>query len=153
MKNRPLTFKPELEAIIKACQYCSLSMVDPEGKPYVLHMNFGLKEDHIYFHCARKGRKIDILENNPEVCLAFSTAHDLRYVNEEVGCSWGMRYKSVLVYGKVEFVDDYDEKVKALEIIMSQYSDREFSFNKPAVDEVRIFRVKAEKMDGRAYGY
>lgn len=153
MKNRQLTFKPELEEIIRKCQYCSLSMVDEEGKPYVLHMNFGYRDDTVYFHSARTGKKIDILEKNQEVCIAFSTDHDLRYVNEEVGCSWGMRYRSVLVYGKVEFIEDFAEKEEALRIIMSQYSDFAFQFNKPAVIDVKVYKVRAERMDGRAYGY
>ena len=68
MKKRDLTFKPELESIINKCTICNLSMVDQEGKPYVLPMNFGYKDDHIYFHSARTGKKIDILQNNPESC-------------------------------------------------------------------------------------
>jgi nitroimidazol reductase NimA-like FMN-containing flavoprotein (pyridoxamine 5'-phosphate oxidase superfamily) len=153
MKNRQLTFKPELESIIKKCEFCSLSMVDQESKPYVLHMNFGYEEDYIYFHAAQTGKKIDILKKNPNVCIAFSSDHELRYVNEEVACSWGMKYRSVLVYGKVEFIEGHDEKVRGLEIIMANYSDEKFSFNKPAVIEVNVFRVKAERVEGRAYGY
>jgi len=153
MKNRPLTFKPELEEIIQKCDVCSISMVSQENMPYLLHMNFGYEDGHVYFHGAQKGKKVDLLKNNPNVCIAFSTDHDLRWVNEEVACSWGMRYRSVLVYGKAEFIEDTNEKVKALNIIMKNYSGKEFSYNDPAVVEVMIFKVKAEQMDGRAYGY
>jgi len=153
MKNRPLTFKPELEAIIKKCDFCSLSMVDQDNSPYVLHMNFGYLEDNIYFHASQKGKKIDILKNNPKVCIAFSTDHELRYVNEEVACSWGMKYRSILAYGKVEFIEDMQEKEQVLKIIMANYTDSEFSFNAPAVFEVCVFKVSIEKLDGRAYGY
>ena len=153
MKNRPLTFKPEIEAIIRKCDFCSLAMVDEDNKPYVLHMNFGYREDEIFFHAAKTGKKIDILKKNPEVCVAFSTDHDLRYVNEEVACSWAMRYRSVLAYGKIVFIDDYDEKVEALNIIMANYSEREFSYNTPAVNDVQPFKLVLEKLEGRAYGY
>jgi nitroimidazol reductase NimA-like FMN-containing flavoprotein (pyridoxamine 5'-phosphate oxidase superfamily) len=153
MKNRPLTFKPELESIIRKCDVCSLAMVDENNKPYVLHMNFGYKDDQIFFHAAKTGKKIEILKKNPDVCVAFSTDHELRYVNEEVACSWGMKYRSVLAYGRIVFIDDHDEKVEALNIIMSNYSDQEFSYNKPAVEEVQPFKLMIEKLDGRAYGY
>jgi len=153
MKNRILTFKPELEGIIRKCQFCNLGMVDPDHLPYVIPMNFGYKEDIIYLHGSKVGRKNEVLKNNPNVCISFSTDHELRYVNEEVACSWAMKYRSVLVFGKVEFVEDDGEKADALNIIMGHYSDGEFSYSAPAVRDVQIYRVIIEKMEGRAYGY
>jgi uncharacterized protein len=153
MKTRELTFKPELEEIIKKCQSCSLSMADEKAMPYVLPMNFGYDKDVIYFHSSKKGKKIDILKQNPNVCVCFTTDHALDYVNEEVACSWSMKYRSVLAYGKVKFVEDYDEKLTALKHIMGNYSEREFKFNKPAVVDVQVFTVAIEKIEGRAYGF
>ncbi len=76
----------------------------------------------------------------------------MKWVNEEVACSWGMSYRSVLAYGKLEFVDDFDQKEEALKVIMSNYSDIDFTFNAPAVKDVLVFRVKIEKLHGRALG-
>jgi uncharacterized protein len=59
----------------------------------------------------------------------------------------------VLAYGSVEFIEDYDEKVSALKIIMKQYSEKEFTFNAPAVNDVLVFRVKVDRLEGRVYGY
>ena len=153
MKNRVLSFKQELEDIIRRCQFCNIAMVDEENKPYVIPMNFGYKNDQVFLHGSKIGRKNDILRMNPSVCLSFSTDHDLRYVNEEIACSWGMRYRSVLIFGRVEFVDDPAEKVKGLNIIMANYSDKEFTYNDPAVQDVQVYKVVVEKMEGRAYGY
>jgi len=153
MKKRELTFKPELESIIHKCEFCNMSMVDEQGSPYVIPMNFGYYDDHIYFHSAPAGKKIDILKNNPEVCLSFSADHQLRWVNEDVACSWGMKYRSVLAYGKVEFIDDFDQKEEALKVIMKNYSDIDFTFNSPAVKDVMVYRVKIEKLEGRVLGY
>lgn len=152
MKKRDLTFKPELESIINKCQICNMAMVDEDGMPYVLPMNFGFEEDYIYFHSAQTGRKIDVLRNNPNVCISFSTDEKLRWVNEEVACSWGMSYRSVLASGKVEFVDDFDQKEEALKVIMKAYSEINFTFNAPAVRDVLVFRVKIEQLHGRAFG-
>lgn len=153
MKNRTLSFKPELEEIIHKCQFCNLGMVDPNNKPYVLPMNFGFRDDFIYLHGSRVGRKNDVLSNNPHVCLSFSTDHEIRYVNEEVACSWAMRYRSVLIFGRIEFIEENEEKVNALNIIMAHYTDREFTYNDPAVQDVQVYKVIIEKMEGRAYGY
>jgi nitroimidazol reductase NimA-like FMN-containing flavoprotein (pyridoxamine 5'-phosphate oxidase superfamily) len=153
MKNRPIISKPELEAIIRKCLTCSIAMVDLEGKPYVIPMNFGFADEHIYFHGSATGKKVDVLKNQADVCIAFSTDHELRYVTEEVACSWSMRYRSVLAYGKAEFVEVPEEKINILNIIMSHYADRKFDYNAPSIREVMVWKVKIDKMEGRVYGY
>lgn len=153
MKNRQIVSKPDMEAIIRKCQTCCIAMVDPEGKPYVITMNFGYADDHVYFHGSAKGKKVEFLQNKSDVCIAFSTDHELRYVTEDVACSWSMRYRSVLVYGKAEFVEDQEAKINCLNVIMMHYADRKFDYNSPALREVMVFKVRVEKMDGRVYGY
>jgi nitroimidazol reductase NimA-like FMN-containing flavoprotein (pyridoxamine 5'-phosphate oxidase superfamily) len=153
MKNKVISSKEVIESIILKCQSCNIAMVDPEGKPYVIPMNFGYKDDVVYFHGSPKGKKVDVLKNQTDICIAWSTDHELRYVNEDVACSWSMRYRSVIIYGKAEFVEDADEKIKCLNIIMSHYSDRSFEYSAPAVKDVMVFRVKVEKIEGRVYGY
>jgi nitroimidazol reductase NimA-like FMN-containing flavoprotein (pyridoxamine 5'-phosphate oxidase superfamily) len=153
MKNRTIDTKSEKDKIIGKCQVCHLAMTDQEGKPYVIPMNFGYDGEYLYFHGSSRGKKADILKANPDVCISFSTDHDLRYVNEEVACSWSMRYRSVLVYGRAELVEDDVEKIRCLNVIMSNYSERSFDYSEPAVRDVMVFRVKIDKIDGRAYGY
>lgn len=153
MKNRKLTFKEELEGIIRKCLFCNVAMVDEENRPYVIPMNFGYADGAVYLHGSPVGRKNDILSVHPDVCISFSADHELRYVNEEVACSWSMRYRSVLVFGRVEFIEVTEEKINALHIIMSHYSGREFTYSGPAVRDVRVYKVAVERMEGRAYGY
>jgi nitroimidazol reductase NimA-like FMN-containing flavoprotein (pyridoxamine 5'-phosphate oxidase superfamily) len=153
MKNRPIISKPDQEAVIRKCQICCIAMVDPEGKPYVIPMNFGFTDDYIYFHGSATGKKVDVLKNQADVCISFSTDHELRYVTEEVACSWSMRYRSVLVYGKAEFVELPEEKINILNVIMAHYTDRKFEYNAPSIREVMVWKVKIDKMEGRVYGY
>ena len=153
MKNRPILSRTEIEAIIKKCIFCNIAMVDPEGKPYVIPMNFGFDGEYVYFHGSPTGKKVDVLKNKQDVCISFSTDHELRYVNEEVACSWSMRYRSVIAYGKAEFVEEPEEKIKCLNVVMAHYTDRPFEYNAPSVREVMVFRVNVDKVDGRVYGY
>jgi uncharacterized protein len=153
MKNRPVISKTENEAVIRKCQTCNIAMVDPEGKPYVIPMNFGFDGEFVYFHGSATGKKADVLKKNQAVCISFSTDHELRYVNEEVACSWSMRYRSVLVYGMAEIIEDPEEKINILNVIMAHYTDRPFEYNAPSIKEVMVFKVRIEQMDGRAYGY
>jgi nitroimidazol reductase NimA-like FMN-containing flavoprotein (pyridoxamine 5'-phosphate oxidase superfamily) len=153
MKNRPITTRADQEDIIRRCQFCNIAMIDPQGKPYVIPMNFGFDGEFVYFHGSATGKKAEVLKNNKELCISFSTDHELRYVNEEVACSWSMRYRSVLVYGKAEIIADAEDKTRCLNVIMAHYSDRKFEYSAPALREVMVCKVKIETMDGRVYGY
>jgi uncharacterized protein len=153
MKARAITDHKEFVEIIQRCQWCHLAMIDPDGKPYVIPMNFGFKDDIIYLHGAKHGKKIDSIKQHPEVCINFTTDHVLRYQNEEVACSWSMKYRSVLCHGEVEFITDPEDKIAAFHVIMAHYTTGEFRFNPPSIREVNVWKVKVSKFDGRIYGY
>ena len=74
--------------------------------------------------------------------LRFSIDHALVFQHPEVACSYRMRSKSVIAWGKVAYEEDFDKKVEALDIIMKQYSDKTFRYSDPAVRNVKI-------LDGR----
>jgi uncharacterized protein len=153
MRARVITDKKELAEIIRRCKFCHVSMVDADGKPYVIPMNFGFRDEVIYLHGAKKGKKTEILKKNPEVCINFTTDPALRYQDERVACSWSMRYRSVLCYGKAEFIDDPEEKTRSLHIVMAQYTAGEFRFNPPSLREVCVIKVPVSRFEGRVYGY
>jgi len=153
MRQRFVTDRSEMEAIIRKCQVCHVAMVDTEGFPYVLPFNFGYDDGVIYLHSARHGKKITVLENNPNVCIEFSTDYELRYQSQQVGCSYTMKYRSVLAYGKVEFIEDPDEKSRIMDIVMRNYSPGNFTYNPPSLKEVHCWIVRIAKMEGKINGY
>jgi nitroimidazol reductase NimA-like FMN-containing flavoprotein (pyridoxamine 5'-phosphate oxidase superfamily) len=128
-------------------------MVDSDNSPYVVPMNFGYNNGIIYLHSSKTGKKMNILKANNNVCVGFSTDHELRWQSEQVACSYSMKYRSVLVYGRVEFVEEPEEKIKALNCIMRHYTERDFTYSEPAVREVAVYKVIIDKMEGRVYGY
>jgi nitroimidazol reductase NimA-like FMN-containing flavoprotein (pyridoxamine 5'-phosphate oxidase superfamily) len=142
-----------MEEIIRKCQVCHIAMADANGMPYVLPFNFGYEKDMIYFHSARPGKKMEILLNNPRVCVEFSTDYLLRFQDEKVGCSYSMKYRSVLAYGKVEFIEDTEEKIRIMNIVMKNYASGVFTYNPPSIKEVCCWTVRIEKMEGKINGY
>jgi len=153
MHHRFITDQKEIDEIINKCQVCYVSMVDENNHPYVLPFNFGYSDGIIYLHSSQKGLKIDILKKNPAVCIAFSTDHQLRYQSEQVACSYSMKYRSVLAFGKVEFITDMEQKIQFLNNVMTHYTDRDFTYNEPALREVCTYLVKVEKFTAKLYGY
>ena len=153
MKNKVVLDVNQIEEIVRKCLFCNVSMVDENNMPYVVPMNFGFHSGVVFLHSSKVGKKMDILKRNNQVCISFSTDHELRWQSEQVACSYSMKYRSVLVYGRVEFVEKPNEKIEALNCIMQHYTEREFTYSEPAVREVAVYRVAIDKMDGRVYGY
>jgi len=119
----------------------------------VVPFNFGYKDGIIYLHSAMEGLKIDILRKNPNVCVIFSADHKLHAQSEQVACSYSMHYRSVQAFGEVEFVDDHDGKIEILNIVMANYTDREFMYNEPSLREVRTYKVIVKHFSGKIFGY
>jgi hypothetical protein len=143
--------REEIDNIIRACKTCYLAMSDNDF-PYVLPMNFALDGNTVIMHSAQSGRMWETLKKNQNVCINWIIGEDLAWQDVKVGCSYRVKSKSVLVEGKVEFIDDFDEKTRCLNLLMSQYSDREFKFGKPAVENVGIIKVAIKKISAKEFG-
>ncbi|HBK33201.1 MAG TPA: MFS transporter [Porphyromonadaceae bacterium] len=141
-----------VERIIRQCALCYVGLVDKNRRPYVLPMNFGYKDEIIYLHSGPEGKAAALMAEGPEVCLTFCTDSKLIWQHQEVACSYRMRAESVLVYGHVVPEEDFDEKVKALDIIMQQYSGKTFTYSGPAVKNVKIWKVALEEVSAKEFG-
>lgn len=141
-----------IDKIIRKNSVCYVGMIDLEGLPYVIPMNFGYRGDIIYLHSGPDSGSIEAVRKNPNICITFNEGNELIYMNEEVACSYRMKSSSVICRGKVEFEHDYDKKVEALNIIMSQYTDREFTYSEPAVNNVQIWKVHIDSISSKVFG-
>lgn len=151
MRTLVIENREVIDQIIRSCKTCYLGM-SANGFPYVLPMNFALDGDSVILHSAQSGRMWETLKQNQNVCINWTLGEDLAWQDVRVGCSYRVKSKSVLVEGKVEFVDDFVEKSRCLQLLMSQYSDREFKFSKPAVENVGILKVAIEKISAKEFG-
>lgn len=144
--------KKEIESLIRSCKTCFLGLSDENNQPYVIPMNFGYHENTIYLHSGQFGRKWSIMKANPKACVTFCLGEELANQDEHVACSWRVKSKSVIAEGKIEFIEDFDEKVKILNILMGQYSDKTFKYNDPAVKNVGIFKLNIENLSAKEFG-
>lgn len=149
---KEITSENELFEIIKNCKVCHVGLVDNDF-PYVLAFNFGFDGKSIFLHCAKEGRKIDILMKNNNVCVEFDAYHELFSRNEEVACSWRMRYKSVLVFGKAQFIENYNQKINGLKELMKNYSSINCNFSEPSVNNINVIKIDVDKITGRKFEY
>ncbi len=102
-KNKRLSDE-ECIRILKSEKRGILSVNGDDGYPYGTPMNHWYNEEDgkIYFHCGNIGHRLDSLKNNGKV--SFCT-YDEGYRNPG---EWALNIKSVIVFGKIEIVDELD---------------------------------------------
>ena len=81
-----------------------LSVLGDEGYPYGTPMNhwYDEKDGCIWFHCGKQGHRLDALKNCDKVSFCV---YDRGYREEG---DWAFKVKSVIVFGRMEVVDDMD---------------------------------------------
>ncbi len=152
MKTYILTETSELESIIQECTICYVGLNDGDNAPYVFPMNFAYFEGEIILHSAPVGRHLDLIELNSRITVTFCSGDKLVFQHPEVACSYRMDSKSVICYGEVMFIDNTEEKTIYLNRLMEKYTGKHFKYSKPALENVKLWKVKINKMTGRAFG-
>ncbi len=144
--EREITEREELERVILKADVCRLGMVD-EGEPYIVPLNFGFRDDVLYFHSARQGRKLDIIRRNPLVC--FELESDVHLVPGDKPCRWTSSFRSVIGWGRASVVLDEVGVKEGLEVLMEHYAPGPYEFDPSSLSLSAIIRVKVERMSGK----
>ena len=146
-KEREIKDKAILEQLLMQSRICRLGLFD--GKwPYVVPVNMGYEPGRIYFHSSKKGKKMDILRNNPNVC--FELDADVEIVTGEKPCDWTTYYKSVIGFGTAVILEDEAEKLAGLKVIMRRHGGPADGFKPEVVPVTAVVRIDITSMTGKA---
>lgn len=145
-KDLEITGMGEIMSIVRKCEVCRLGLAD-NNEPYVVPMNYGYELNGerltLYFHCAKEGRKLEILRRNPRVCFEIDCGHTL--VTGEDACDYSYKYESVIGNGNAVFLEEHGEKNRALQKLMEHYAGHGgFSFTEKETAMVTVFKIEAD---------
>jgi nitroimidazol reductase NimA-like FMN-containing flavoprotein (pyridoxamine 5'-phosphate oxidase superfamily) len=145
-KDREINVQ-EARAILEKGEFGILSTVSPDHEPYGVPLNYCLINDHIYFHCAVEGKKIDHLRHNPDV--SFCVVGNTEVMPEK----FGTRYESCIVHGPASEAFG-EEKQLALEGLIRKYTGEFFAdglkYIEKSKNSTRIFKISIEIVSGKA---
>ena len=114
-----------------------------DNMPYVVPMNYGYTMEGekltVYLHSAVRGKKLDLLRANPNVCFAIDCDH-IPFTGK-LPCQYGLGYSSVMRRGTSQLVEDVEEKKKAMSILMKTQTGKDFSFEDRLVSIVAVIRI------------
>lgn len=150
--DREITDAAATDSILREADACSLALLDGDA-PYVIALNYGHEwapsgSLTFYFHCAKEGKKLDLIRANPKAAFIAHARHQL--TRGENACDWGMNFASVSGSGLMSFVSDPAEKKKGLDLLMEHYAgthelpydERVFAATEVLKLEVQIFSTK-----------
>jgi uncharacterized protein len=147
-KDREITDRAEIGAILKKALVCRIGLADG-GEPYIVPLSFGYEDGAVYLHSALEGKKIAMLEKNPRCCFEVDICD--RLIRSDNPCSWGMRYRSVIGFGRASIVTDAGEKRHGLNCIMRHYGGGTHEFSERDIGSVAVIRIAIESMTGKKH--
>ena len=147
-KDREITDPARIADIISRCTCLRIGFHD-DGEVYIVPLNFGYEaRDNtyvFYFHGAKEGRKIDLIQKSPNVGFEMDTNYALNASDIACGCS--ARFQSIIGNGVVRILPDPEEKKLGLSLLMEHNTGkREWSFDEKMVDAVTVFKLAVTKM-------
>ncbi len=104
-------------ALLQSSEYGILSMVDSNGNPYGLPINYIWNgQQSIYLHCAPEGRKLNCISFNNKVsfCIVGKT--------NVMPDKFSTEYESIVLVCTANIGLSADERMKALLLLIDKYS-------------------------------
>lgn len=144
--EREITSREEIEEVLRASTILRLAMVDGD-RPYIIPVNFGYENGRIWFHCAKEGKKLDLIAINPRV--AFEVESDVEIISAEVACGWTVNFRSVVGTGVAHLITDEAEKLRGLDALMAHHGGPVGEYRPKAVEKAAIVRIDIEEMTGK----
>ena len=148
--DREISDINQIEEIIHKADVCRIALAN-DNYPYIVTLNFGYinePEMRFYFHCAREGKKLEMIARNNHVCFEMDTDH-LIY-NGKKGCDWGMHFSSVVGYGNITIVTEISEKTSGMNCIMKHYGgEGEYLYDEKVFENTTIMRLNILEITGK----
>lgn len=150
-KDREITDKKRINEFIAKEQILRIAFYD-EGDIYIVPVNYGYICDEqytFYFHGAKAGRKYELAKNRPNV--GFEIDGNYTLLEGEVACDFSATFQSIIGSGRLSLVEDSAEKVRGLNTIMKQTTNKEeWHYSNEMLEAVAVFKLDVDKLSCKA---
>lgn len=147
-KDRQITDPEKIRNIILDSQCCRLGFCD-DGEVYIVPLSYGYAEEDgkqvFYFHSAGEGRKVELIGKNPRVGFELDTGYRLQADGPAHECT--AAFQSIIGTGVVEFVTGTEEKIRALDCILTHYRGKaDGKYPADLLQRVCIFKMTVNEL-------
>ncbi len=137
----------ECEAILRQATSGVLALIDGEGT-YAVPLSYVYQDHCLYFHCAKSGHKLELLQEHPSV--SFCVIDQDHVVPDE----YTTYFRSVIVFGEMDVLKDKQEKELALSALAHKYApkhsmDQIHAYLSKHGEPCLILRLRISHMSGK----
>lgn len=148
-KDKIITDQAQLEQIILNAPYMVMGL-QTEAEPYLLPIDFAYVDGCVYFHCAKEGRKLELLAKNRQVSLLFVNYGGLVHPEKpNQACQFSTKYKSVMAQGVCEEIEQQAEKEKAMRLIIAKLGIEQLPMPEAALAKTALWKIKIQALSGK----
>lgn len=138
-------------SILDRADHITLSLATSEGLPYAVPLSFARKDDLLYFHCAQSGLKLDILGQQPRVCVV-ATISGKAYCN---GDDFTTSFESAIAFGVARELTDESQRKQALTLLCDKYMPTEHARIDAAFERAgsrtSVWAIQIESITGKVH--
>lgn len=148
-KDKEIKNQQIINEILTKSQICRVALDDSEF-PYIVPFNYGYRDNIFYFHSAKEGKKIALIKKNNKVCFEIEYYSEILKFGQS--CKWGTKYRSIIGYGTIEIISDFEEKKKGLDIIMEHNGKMDNAYNEQSVNEIVVLKLTILSLSAKQSG-
>lgn len=146
----------EMLKILEDVEYATLALCY-ENMPYSVPVNFVFLNGALYFHGAKRSRKMQMLEENSNISASIVQAYSLipSYFSSKEGlaCPATQFFKSISITGRASVVKESGKKAAVLEALMQKlqseggYKPLGNMVYEKAINATAIVKVSIDRID------
>ena len=145
--KRQLLSKEDTQKVLYQGTSGVLAVSGDDDYPYAVPLSYVYDGHKIYFHGAKAGHKLDSIVKNPKA--SFCVIDKDQIVPDE----YTTYFRSVIVFGEIQIIEEVSTKRKALELLGRKYSpgleqSLQEEINR-AFDRTCVIELKIKQMTGK----
>jgi nitroimidazol reductase NimA-like FMN-containing flavoprotein (pyridoxamine 5'-phosphate oxidase superfamily) len=129
-----------------------LATVSEDGSPYCLPFLYVCMEGRILFHnTSARGHLRANFDHDDRACFLVDEPEQV-FDYGRFECDTGLAYRSVIVFGTIEIIEDLSLKRQFFETLMEKYGMRDRDRPKgffPRIDEVTVYAINPKRLSGK----
>ncbi len=146
-RNRQQLSREECECILNRCTSGVLALAGDSGYPYAVPLSYVYADGAIIFHSAVEGHKVDAIKRDNRCSFCVIEQDEIK------PAEFTTYFRSVIAFGRIQILENYDEKVQALRLLGRRYSpgdepglQREID---KSLDHVLLLRLNIDHLSGK----